>query len=100
MPNQWDFMPTPILQDFKHSKYLDLFLHWCARGAGIPATEHERVFERFQQTEHNRTCGGLGLGLWISRQIVTAMGGTIELKSEPGSGAEFTVTLPRDVPRA
>ena len=69
-------------------------------GPGIPATEHERVFERFQQTEHNRTFGGLGLGLWISRQIITAMGGTIELKSEPGIGTEFTVTLPRDVPAA
>jgi signal transduction histidine kinase len=39
--------------------------------------------------------GGLGLGLWISRQIVQAMGGAISLESAPQKGARFLVELPR-----
>jgi signal transduction histidine kinase len=38
---------------------------------------------------------GFGLGLWIVKQVVTEMNGTINVRSEPGAGAEFTVMLPR-----
>jgi signal transduction histidine kinase len=45
----------------------------------------------------SRHYGGLGLGLWISRQIVEAMGGSIGVESESGKGSVFTVELPRTI---
>lgn len=61
-------------------------------GAGIPPEEQAMLFERFQQGGHRRT--GSGLGLHLSRQIVEAHQGTIQVKSEPGRGSCFTVGLP------
>jgi signal transduction histidine kinase len=69
-------------------------------GIGIAAEDQERVFERFERVENDRPRTGFGLGLWISRQIVTAMGGEIALKSEPGHGTAFTVRLPRRTSKA
>ena len=61
------------------------------------------VFERFRQADSatTRRVGGLGLGLFIARQLVEAQGGTIRVESEgTGRGATFTVTLPAAVGRA
>jgi PAS domain S-box-containing protein len=63
-------------------------------GKGIDDAQLSRIFDRFERgvsTNHN---GGLGLGLYIARQIVTAHGGTIRVESHPAGGAEFTVDLP------
>lgn len=65
------------------------------RGIGIAPEDHARIFERFEQASTPRPFGGLGLGLWIVRQITTAMAGSIRVSSELGSGATFTVVLPR-----
>jgi signal transduction histidine kinase len=66
------------------------------RGPGIAADEHERVFERFHQTDSaaTRRSEGAGLGLYITKQLVEAMGGRIELRSDLGVGSTFRVTLP------
>ncbi|HET9449459.1 MAG TPA: ATP-binding protein [Aggregicoccus sp.] len=64
-------------------------------GPGIPEHEHQRIFERFERAASTRHHGGLGLGLWISRQIVLSHGGEVQVDSAPGQGAAFSVTLPR-----
>lgn len=69
------------------------------RGIGVAAADHERIFGRFERSEAARNFGGLGLGLWIARQIVASHGGTISVESAAGMGSRFTVTLPRLSPR-
>jgi PAS domain S-box-containing protein len=66
------------------------------RGLGIPASEHERIFEKFFRLDPNlaRGVGGTGLGLYISREIVRRMGGRIRVESEPGRGSTFSFELP------
>jgi signal transduction histidine kinase/PAS domain-containing protein len=63
-------------------------------GIGIGKDDHERVFQRFERAVSERNYAGLGLGLWISRELVAAHGGTITLDSELGRGSTLTVRLP------
>jgi signal transduction histidine kinase len=65
------------------------------RGIGIAPGDRERIFERFERAVSASHFGGLGLGLYISREIVVAHGGTIHIDSQPGSGTTFTVELPK-----
>lgn len=67
-------------------------------GIGIPPEDGERIFQRFERTASARRYGGLGLGLYIVRQIVDAHGGTIRVESQPGAGSTFTVELPPEPP--
>ncbi len=66
------------------------------RGIGIPAEDQARVFDRFERAVPSQHFGGLGLGLYIARQIVEAHGGEIQVESTPGAGTTFTVLLPRE----
>lgn len=66
-------------------------------GIGIPKDQQENIFERFTQVESDqyvRKHGGVGLGLAICKQLVTAMGGTIGVESEPGKGSTFYFVVP------
>jgi two-component system, chemotaxis family, CheB/CheR fusion protein len=65
-------------------------------GEGIDPKELPFVFDRFRQVQGGReiTGEGLGLGLYIAREIIVAHGGTIAVDSEPGQGTTFTVRLP------
>jgi len=64
------------------------------RGMGIEPTDQERIFGRFERAASSRHYGGIGLGLWIVKQIIDALGGTVTVESRPGDGSTFTVALP------
>jgi len=64
------------------------------QGQGISSQDQQRIFEQFERAVDNDGTGGLGLGLFISRQLVKAHGGCISLKSALGEGSVFSVTLP------
>ena len=63
-------------------------------GIGVARDDQERIFERFGRAVSADHYGGLGLGLWIVKELVDSMGGAITLDSDAGKGATFTVTLP------
>jgi signal transduction histidine kinase len=64
-------------------------------GMGIPAEHAEHVFSAFWQVDQSSgRLGGTGLGLAVTRQLATLLGGEVTLRSEPGAGSEFTVRLP------
>jgi PAS domain S-box-containing protein len=66
-------------------------------GIGIPPAEQEAVFEKFYRADpqHRATPSGTGLGLYICRELVQRMGGTIGVRSRPGGGSTFWFQLPR-----
>jgi PAS domain S-box-containing protein len=63
-------------------------------GPGIPASEHERIFDKFTRLSNPENAKGLGLGLAYCRLAVLGHGGRIWVESEPGQGARFLFTLP------
>ncbi len=63
-------------------------------GKGIPKEDQSRVFNRFERAVGSNLISGLGLGLYITKEIVDMHHGTITLNSEPGKGASFNVKLP------
>jgi signal transduction histidine kinase/DNA-binding NarL/FixJ family response regulator len=69
-------------------------------GIGIAPDDVERIFGQFERAVSSRHFGGLGLGLYITRRLVEEHGGSMTVTSRPGSGALFTVRLPRTVPAA
>ncbi|MDP1955548.1 MAG: hybrid sensor histidine kinase/response regulator [Polaromonas sp.] len=68
------------------------------QGMGIPKAAQQRIFEQFERVTGNDGTGGLGLGLYITRQLVEAHGGLIGVQSVPGEGSVFQVTLPLSPP--
>ncbi|MDY7231587.1 sensor histidine kinase [Hyalangium rubrum] len=65
------------------------------RGIGIASEDLERIFSKFERAVPVRNYGGLGLGLYLTREIVRAHGGTVSVRSRRGEGATFEVRLPR-----
>ncbi|MCY1035761.1 ATP-binding protein [Corallococcus sp. BB11-1] len=63
-------------------------------GIGIKPEDRDRIFERFERAVSTHHYGGLGLGLWVSRQVVEAHQGHIDVEDTPGGGTTFRVTLP------
>jgi two-component system sensor histidine kinase BarA len=68
-------------------------------GPGIPKEQQERIFEKFHQgdSSHTRQHGGAGLGLAISKELSRLLNGEMELDSDEGAGARFTLVLPLEV---
>ena len=64
------------------------------RGAGIARADQSRIFQAFERVTNPIRVGGLGLGLYIGRQIASAHGGTLTVESAPDQGATFVLELP------
>jgi signal transduction histidine kinase len=68
------------------------------QGMGIAPADQQRIFEQFERTDGAAQVAGLGLGLYIARQIAQAHQGRLEVRSAPGEGAEFVLSLPLPAP--
>ena len=68
-------------------------------GPGIPEGEHGEIFNRFYRGARTRTAEGLGLGLYLAREILTLQGGYIKVSSASGKGSTFSLYLPREADR-
>jgi signal transduction histidine kinase len=68
-------------------------------GPGVAEGDRERIFARFERAgaEGDANARGVGLGLYIAREIVTAHGGAISVSNPPGGGAAFAIVLPTSV---
>ena len=64
-------------------------------GIGIEESEQPKIFSRFYRSEAVRENEGVGIGLYLAREIISGEGGYIKLTSEPGKGSTFSVFLPR-----
>lgn len=64
-------------------------------GIGIPEEEQAKIFSRFYRAEEARDSDGMGLGLYLAREIIAREGGYIKVTSTPGRGSVFSVFLPR-----
>ena len=90
----------PIAVTVKHDAH-NVRIEVRDQGIGVAPDQQQRIFERFTRAVSVREYGGLGLGLFISKQIVDAHGGSIDVRSSPGKGATFMVELPvEQIPRA
>jgi heavy metal sensor kinase len=74
-------------------------IHIRDYGVGIPLQDQSRIFERFYRVDEarSRSTGGHGLGLAIAKTLVEGMGGSITVRSKPGEGSDFAITLPKNV---
>ena len=92
---------TPTGEVMVHASGCDGFLVVEVRdtGIGISPTDLPHIFDDFRQIDGSstRNYDGCGLGLSVSRRLVSLMGGTISVESEPGRGSCFTIMLPREM---
>jgi len=73
-------------------------IHVIDHGQGIHPDDLPQLFDRFYRAKGERRAEGIGLGLYITKLLVEAHGGTIDVVSEVGKGSTFSFTLPVLVP--
>jgi signal transduction histidine kinase len=89
---KYSYPESPIHLDVRPTGN-DVMVSVINRGVGIPESERDKLFKRFGRLSQDN--GSTGLGLYICRELVTKMNGTIGLESEPGRRTIFWFTLPR-----
>jgi signal transduction histidine kinase len=79
-----------------HAEDRTAIVYVSDQGVGIPPEEQARIFDRFYRTDNRlrRNTQGTGLGLYLTRALVEAHGGTIRVESKVGRGSRFLFTLP------
>jgi signal transduction histidine kinase len=79
-----------------YHKHGFVYMHVVDNGPGIPKEEQGRIFDRFYRVDKARVrgAGGAGLGLSIVWHTLQLYSGQVEVESQPGEGARFTVTFP------
>ncbi|MCD7709562.1 MAG: ATP-binding protein [Clostridiales bacterium] len=89
-----------ILKTAKTQNRVELFFIVNDTGIGIDKKDQDKLFESFSQVDASisRQYGGTGLGLNISKQLVTLMGGSINVESEKGRGTSFTFSIWVEIP--
>jgi signal transduction histidine kinase len=90
---KYSYPDSPIHIDVKPSGDNDITIAIINEGVGIPESDREKLFKRFGRLTHDN--GSTGLGLYICRELVTKMDGSIGVDSEPGRRTTFWFTLPR-----
>ena len=78
----------------------ELFAAVCVidTGPGIPESEQAQIFERFHRAPEAYQQAGVGIGLYLTRQIAASQGGYVRVNSAPGKGSTFSLYLPRETP--
>lgn len=89
-----------VLKTARKQNRLELFFIVNDTGIGIDKADHDKLFKSFSQVDASvsRKYGGTGLGLNISKQLVTLMGGSINVESERGKGSSFSFSVWVDIP--
>jgi hypothetical protein len=84
---------------FKENNKIQINFTVLDTGVGIKKEDQQKLFSRYEQVNdvHSGNYSGSGLGLYISKEMVQALGGTIELYSKEGRGSEFSFSLPFDI---
>lgn len=94
MTNALKFGPGPKIEISTYQADGNAIIKFRDYGIGIPLKDHKRIFERFERAVSGNYFSGLGLGLYITRQIIQAHGGEIHVESEENKGATFILKLP------
>ena len=80
-----------VVQDWEMYLRIDV----SDNGRGISEREHAAIFKRFYREESVHDVDGIGIGLYLAREIITMQGGYIKVTSEVGKGSTFSVFLPQ-----
>lgn len=83
-----------VTVQLEHSDNGSIRLSITDPGIGIPSGQREHIFERFHQAHDERHLSGIGLGLFITREIVQLHGGFIQIEEPEHRGSQFVITLP------
>ena len=94
LSNTLKYAPGTKVQITVKQEFSIIRIEYMDNGPGIPKEKHQQIFERFVGGQNSDRVGGLGLGLYIVREIVRGHGGNIQVESEVGMGSKFIILLP------